>query len=406
MMTGNWHRLQRFTADMAEGKMSEISQQTGTAGTEPKKHYSDQELSTVQERIARGGRILRLGCRIARIVLIIMIVINLGLLITVFFNADAVKMAKEAFEDNALIQTISPLLISSGIEPVYVAAISSFVVLISTGTLLFFVHMAYQMFHHLAEGERPFNLESARKMRKYCWFLLLLMLYNVPLGIVSCGILLLFSYIMEYGCYIQQRADETNRIQEEIIVSFAEITENKSGQTGQHIKRVSEYTRILAEQMGYSPKEVEYMRIASTMHDIGKLMIPSEILEKPGRLTDDEYAVIKTHTTYGGELLKNVEGEEMNLSRTIALQHHERVDGKGYPAQLSGEDISMEGKIVAVADVYDALTSKRSYKEAWKEEDAAAEIVKGSGTQFDARVVDAFRQAHDKILEVQQKYHD
>jgi HD-GYP domain-containing protein (c-di-GMP phosphodiesterase class II) len=262
------------------------------------------------------------------------------------------------------------------------------------------------MFRHLAAGDRPFNLEAARKMRKYAWFMLLFLLYNVPLGLIAFGLTLLFSYIMEYGGYIQQQADETNRIQEEMIVSFAEITENKSGQTGRHIKRVSEYTRILAEQMGYPPETVESMRIASTMHDIGKLMIPSEILDKPGRLTDEEYAVIKRHTTYGGELLKNVEGGEMALSRTIALQHHERVDGNGYPARLSGEEISMAGKIVAVADVYDALTSKRSYKDAWREADAAAEIEKGSGTQFDAGVVEAFRQAHDRIAEAQRKYRD
>lgn len=367
---------------------------------------SDQPLMTVQGRITRGGRILRLACRIARIALIISFILNLGFLIFIFFNADAVIAAREAFEDNALVQMLSPIMFRSGLQPVAIAAISCAVVLISNGTLLIFIHMAYQLFHHLAEGERPFNLEAARKMRKYAWFLLLFMLYNVPLGLIAFGMTLLFSYIMEYGGYVQQRADETNRIQEEMIVSFAEITENKSGQTGQHIKRVSEYTRILAEQLGYSPEAVENMRIASTMHDIGKLMIPSEILDKPGRLTEEEYAVIKTHTTYGGELLKNVEGEEMALSRTIALQHHERVDGKGYPGRLSGEEISMEGRIVAVADVYDALTSKRSYKDAWKEADAAAEIIKGSGTQFDSRVVEAFRQAHDRIVEVQKKYHD
>jgi len=135
-------------------------------------------------------------------------------------------------------------------------------------------------------------------------------------------------------------------------------------------------------------------------------MIPSEILEKPGRLTDEEYATIKTHTTYGGKLLDHVEGEEMQLSRTIALQHHERYDGKGYPNNLSGEAISLEGRIVAVADVYDALTSKRSYKEKWEESRAYDEIVKGRGTQFDPKVVDAFIAAHDKILEVQKNFAD
>ena len=139
-------------------------------------------------------------------------------------------------------------------------------------------------------------------------------------------------------------ADETNRIQEEMILSFAEITENKSGQTGQHIKRVSEYSRIIATQLGLNPDLVESIRIASTMHDVGKLLIPSEILEKPGKLTDEEYVIIKTHTTMGGQLLENVEGEQMQLSRTIAMQHHERPDGKGYPNGLKDEEISLEGK--------------------------------------------------------------
>ena len=266
--------------------------------------------------------------------------------------------------------------------------------------------MAGQFFKHLAEGGRPFNVRFAKKMRYYSFSFILLILYNPLLGIISFALVIFFSYIMEYGGYIQEQADETNRIQEEIIFSFAEITENKSGQTGQHIKRVSEYSRILAEQMGLDPERCDQIRIASTMHDVGKLMIPSEILDKPGKLTDEEYAVIKTHTTYGGLLLENVEGDELKLSRTIALQHHERYDGRGYPAQLDAENISLEGRIVSVADVYDALTSRRSYKDAWSEEDAYREILKGKGTQFDPQVVDAFEAAHDKILEVRKKFAD
>ena len=363
-------------------------------------------LDTVQQRIAHGGHLLTTACKIARIVLAISMVVNFGLLIAGFFSPDAIKAATEVIEDNFLYRSLNETGILGGMEDVYRSAIGCFVALITTAVLYLFATTAQKMFKHLADGERPFNQETARRMRHGAWLMLLMLVYNVPLGLIAFAILLLFSYIMEYGGYIQEQADERNRIQEEMIVSFAEITENKSGQTGQHIKRVSEYARILAEQLGMSSQEVENIRIASTMHDVGKLMIPSEILEKPGKLTDEEYATIKTHTTYGGELLKNVEGEEMALSRTIALQHHERVDGKGYPAHLSGDEISMEGRIVAVADVYDALTSRRSYKDAWKEEDAAAEIIKGRGTQFDERVVDAFEQAHDKILEVQKKYRD
>ena len=136
------------------------------------------------------------------------------------------------------------------------------------------------------------------------------------------------------------------------------------------------------------------------MHDIGKLLIPAEILEKPGKLTDEEFQEIKKHPKYGGDLLNNVEGEVMHLARTVAMEHHERPDGRGYPEGKQDDSISIEGRIVAVADVYDALTSKRSYKQAWDEKDAYNEIVKGKGTQFDTDVVEAFERAYAKINEV------
>lgn len=363
-------------------------------------------MDRVQRRIARGGRFLMHVCNIVKIFLVIAMILNGGLLIAVFFSTGAQKIAQQSFEHNALYQALIVFADLSELDPRYSSAIGCFTLLITLGVLFLFARSSEEMFRRLAEGGRPFDIETSRKMRYLAWAMLLMMVYSVPLGLIAFFILMLFSYIMEYGGYIQEQADETNRIQEEMIVSFAEITENKSGQTGKHIKRVSEYSKILARQMGLSPEAVEDIRIASTMHDIGKLMIPAEILEKPGKLTPEEYEIIKRHTTYGGELLENVEGDEMALSRTIALEHHERVDGRGYPAQLSGDSISLEGRIVAVADVYDALTSRRSYKDAWTEEDAAQEIVRGSGTQFDARVVEAFQQAHDKILEVQQKYRD
>ncbi|MDO4539409.1 MAG: HD-GYP domain-containing protein, partial [Coriobacteriales bacterium] len=183
-------------------------------------------------------------------------------------------------------------------------------------------------------------------------------------------------------------------------------TENKSGQTGQHIKRVSEYTRVLADEMGFAPDEVERIRLASTMHDIGKLLVPSEILDKPGRLTDEEFAIIKKHTTYGGQLLNNVEGDVMRLSRTIALDHHERWDANGYAQGKGADEISLEGRIVAVADVYDALTSRRSYKEAWDDREAYDEIVRCSGSQFDPKVVEAFCARYEEINQIRKDFQD
>lgn len=196
-----------------------------------------------------------------------------------------------------------------------------------------------------------------------------------------------------------------NKTQEEIILSLAQITEAKSGQTGQHIKRVSEYTCVLAKALGFNYSDVEKIRIASMMHDVGKLVMPSEILEKKGKLTDGEFQIIKTHAALGKEILRNAKGPIMECARIIAFDHHEKWDGSGYHGK-KGEDISIEGRIVAVADVYDALISKRSYKFAWSKEDAKNEIIKQRGIQFDPKVVDAFVEHYDEILHIAEKYDD
>lgn len=195
------------------------------------------------------------------------------------------------------------------------------------------------------------------------------------------------------------------KTQESVILSFAEISESKSRQTGQHVKRVSEYVRIMAAKAGYDEEQCSEIALAAMMHDIGKLMIPPEILEKPGRLTPEEFEVIKTHVTIGAELLRNSPGEVMNMARRIALYHHERWDGKGYLG-YAGEKIDYISRFVSVADVFDALVSKRSYKDGWPPEKAYAEIVKNRGTQFAPHAVDIFVQSYDRILEILKKYPD
>lgn len=195
------------------------------------------------------------------------------------------------------------------------------------------------------------------------------------------------------------------KTQEAIILSFAEISESKSRQTGQHVKRVSEYMKVMAAYDGYSEKECNEIALAAMMHDIGKLMIPPEILEKPSRLTPEEFAVIKSHVTYGEELLHNSPGEVMIMARKIALQHHERWDGRGYLGYI-GEEIDYISRFVAVADVFDALVSKRSYKDGWPPNEAYAEIVKQKGMQFAPHAVDIFVKSYDKILEILAQYPD
>ena len=194
--------------------------------------------------------------------------------------------------------------------------------------------------------------------------------------------------------------------QTEIIRDFATISEAKSGGTGEHIRRVSEYTVILAKELLDKEEDINCIKVASMMHDVGKLMIPNEIIEKPGKLTDEEYEVIKGHSKYGDSLLSHSDGVIMIMAREIAYQHHERWDGKGYPQGLKGAEISIYAQIVSVADVYDALTSRRSYKEPWPPEKARTEIIIQRGQQFAPQVVDAFDKCYDQIEAIRQLYKD
>ena len=187
--------------------------------------------------------------------------------------------------------------------------------------------------------------------------------------------------------------------QEEIILSFSNICESKSKSTGEHVRRVSKYMRVLCEASGFDEDYTDMVCTASMMHDIGKLMIPEEILNKPGQLTDEEYAIVKNHVLYGEALLHNATGEIMEIARTIALQHHERWDGKGYLG-MKGEEIAYVSRLMALADVFDALSASRCYKEGWTLAQTYNEIALGSGTQFDPQVVELFKDNYDKFVEI------
>ena len=199
---------------------------------------------------------------------------------------------------------------------------------------------------------------------------------------------------------------ELTETQDKLIQSFSEILESKSGQSGNHVKRVSEYTALIAEAMGMDGETIHRIKVAAMMHDCGKLMIPNEILEKPARLTDEEFATMKQHVRFGEQMLKDVPGETMHEALLVASQHHERWDGRGYLNNLGGDAIAVSSRIVAVADVFDALTSVRSYKQAWSAQDAYDEIVKNSGTQFAPEVVDAFKRCFPEMERVMSEYKD
>lgn len=199
--------------------------------------------------------------------------------------------------------------------------------------------------------------------------------------------------------------EEMYQTQEELVRAFAEICESKSKQTGQHIKRTSEYMKVMAEALKLQEQEQDALVIASMMHDIGKLLVPSEIVEKEGKLTEEEFAEIKKHVQYGFDLLKYSPGRVMEIAKTIAYQHHEKWNGKGYLG-MKGPEIDFYSRIMAVVDVFDALISKRSYKEKWSLEDAYNEIVNQSGEHFDPQVVQMFCEHFEEFKIIVAMYPD
>ncbi len=192
---------------------------------------------------------------------------------------------------------------------------------------------------------------------------------------------------------------------ESVFTYLAEMTEAKSEETGMHLKRVSEYVRAMCYEMGMSPEESRVVAIGSMMHDVGKLAIPEELINKKGKLTEEEYETVKQHVRYGNNMLSKSEGEYMAAGAVIAQQHHERWDGEGYLG-LKGENIHKYARITALADVFDALTSSRSYKTAWSVEEASGYMIEKSGTQFDPEVVNVFLRCVDRIREIRNQYPD
>ncbi|MBQ9266604.1 MAG: HD domain-containing protein [Bacilli bacterium] len=186
--------------------------------------------------------------------------------------------------------------------------------------------------------------------------------------------------------------------------NFATVVSNKSGESGYHVRRVATYSEILARTLGFSEDKVHSIKVAATLHDIGKIMIADSVLHKPGRFTDEEREIMQHHVDYGAQILANVPGEIMEMGKKIALYHHERWDGNGYIYHLKGDEIPIEAQICSVADVFDALISRRCYKEPWNINQAYDEIVKNSGTQFSPRVVDAFIKSYKEIEEVALMY--
>ena len=176
--------------------------------------------------------------------------------------------------------------------------------------------------------------------------------------------------------------------------------EYKDEDTGEHIVRMSRYCALIAEKLGLPAKEVQNISYAAPMHDVGKIGIPDNILMKTGKLTDEEFEVIKTHSTIGAKILANSKAEILKVAEQIAFSHHEKWNGKGYPQGLSGDNIPLAGRIVGLADTFDALTSKRPYKEPYPVEVAIDIIRKERGQHFDPDLVDVFLENIDEVLKI------
>lgn len=205
---------------------------------------------------------------------------------------------------------------------------------------------------------------------------------------------------------VAERTRELDSTRLQVIRRLGRAAEFRDNETGLHVVRMSKFAVILARSLGWSDEECELLLSASPMHDLGKIGIPDHILLKPGKLTADEYSVMQEHAQIGATLLEGDDSPLFTLAREIAESHHEKWDGSGYPKGLAGEAIPLSGRITALADVFDALTSSRPYKKAWAIEDALSFIKDQSGRHFDPVLVEHFERCLPEILAVRQAYLD
>jgi putative two-component system response regulator len=205
---------------------------------------------------------------------------------------------------------------------------------------------------------------------------------------------------------VQERTAELNETRLEILHRLGSAGEYRDNQTGLHVIRVCHYSRIIARALGLPESEVELLYNAATLHDTGKIGIPDSILLKAGKLDDEEWGIMRSHCQIGYEIIGAHQHIMLKSAATIALTHHEHWDGAGYPQGLVGSEIPLFGRIVAIVDVFDALTCTRPYKKAWPVADAVEEVVRLRGSHFDPQVVEAFVDSLPELTVIQQQFSD
>ncbi len=213
-------------------------------------------------------------------------------------------------------------------------------------------------------------------------------------------------YTHELEQAILDRTSDLRVSREETIHRLASAMEFRDNETAEHNQRMSHCCKLLAKRLGMSAERCDQIRLASVMHDVGKIGVSDLVLLKPGKLTDEEFAQIKTHSEIGHRILSGSSSPMIELGATIAFTHHEKYDGSGYPRRLAGEAIPIEGRIAAVADVFDALTSNRIYRNAWSVEKTVELLIRDKGSHFDPHLVDLFLGSMDDVLDIKTRYAD
>ncbi|BEP28101.1 DUF3369 domain-containing protein [Helicovermis profundi] len=254
---------------------------------------------------------------------------------------------------------------------------------------IFFDNIFIGYFTSLGIHENVILLEASRELGQFEIDLLKIFSSNVSIALENI--------------YLNMEIIDT---QKEVIFTLGEIVETRSKETANHVRRVAEYSYILAKAYGITEENAKILRLASPMHDIGKIGIPDNILNKPGKLTEAEFEIIKTHSMIGFEILKQSSRRIMKTAAMIALEHHERWDGLGYPSGKKAEEIEIFSRITSLVDVFDALGHKRVYKEKWIMDDILEYIKNERGKMFDPLIVDIFFKHIDEILEIRAKYPD
>ncbi|MBI5186223.1 MAG: two-component system response regulator [Nitrospinae bacterium] len=205
---------------------------------------------------------------------------------------------------------------------------------------------------------------------------------------------------------VEQRTAELEKTRHQIIHRLGRASEFKDNETGNHVIRMSHYSRLIAQAFGLGEEPVDILFNAAPMHDVGKIGIPDKVLLKPGKLDNAELESIRKHPEMGAEIIGDHHDILLRTARTLALTHHEKWDGSGYPNKLKGEEIPLFGRIVAIADVFDALTSERPYKKAWPVKEAAHELEKSAGTNFDPGLIGPFKAVLPEIIKIIERYAD